>query len=144
MKPAGESRRVLIFCKDGFGKDMKLNFDKLQGLVPVVIQDASEGEVLMVGFMNQEAFENTIETGKVTFFSRTRNKLWVKGETSGHYLLVEEIRVDCDEDTIVIRANVLGPGVCHNGFRTCFYRRLKDGEWKKCSARVYDPDAVYK
>lgn len=123
---------------------MKLNFDKLQGLVPVVIQDASEGEVLMVGFMNQEAFENTIETGKVTFFSRTRNKLWVKGETSGHHLLVEEIRVDCDEDTIVIRANVLGPGVCHNGFRTCFYRRLEDGEWKKCSERVYDPGAVYK
>ena len=123
---------------------MKLDFDKLHGLIPAVIQDATDGEVLMVGFMNQEAFEKTVETGQVTFFSRTQNKLWTKGATSGHYLLTEEIRVDCDEDTVVIRAKALGPGVCHNGFRTCFYRRFEGGEWRQCAERTYDPGVVYK
>ena len=123
---------------------MKLDFDKLHGLVPAVIQDAADGEILMVGFMNQEAFKKTVETGKVTFFSRTQNKLWIKGATSGHYLLTKEIRVDCDEDTVVIKAEALGPGVCHNGFRTCFYRRFEGGEWRQCDERTYDPGVVYK
>ncbi len=126
------------------GTDMHLDFKKFHGLIPAVIQDVTDGEVLMVGFMNQEAFDKTVETGKVTFFSRTRNELWTKGGTSGHYLNAKEIRVDCDEDTVVIKAEALGPGVCHNGFRTCFYRRFEDGGWKQCAERAYDPETVYK
>ena len=80
----------------------------------------------------------------MTFFSRSRNELWTKGGTSGHYLLVKEIQVDCDEDTLLIKAEALGPGVCHNGFRSCFYRRLKNEEWDQFEDRAYDPDRVYK
>ena len=123
---------------------MKLDFTKLDGLVPAVIQDVNDGRVLMVGFMNKESFQRTRESGKVTFFSRSRNELWTKGGTSGHYLLVKEIQVDCDEDTLLIKAEALGPGVCHNGFRSCFYRRLKGDEWHPFEDRAYDPDAVYK
>jgi phosphoribosyl-AMP cyclohydrolase len=123
---------------------MKLDFTKLDGLAPAVIQDVDDGRVLMVGFMNEESFRKTCETGRVTFFSRSRNELWTKGGTSGHYLLVKEIQVDCDEDTLLIKAAALGPGVCHNGFRSCFYRRLKNEEWEQFEDRAYDPDAVYK
>jgi len=122
---------------------MNLDFEKLGGLIPAVVQDASDGEVLMVGFMNEESFHKTVETGKVTFFSRSRNELWTKGETSGHYLLAKEIRVDCDDDSLLIKAEALGPGVCHNGFRGCFYRRLEDGSWKQCAERAYDPGKIY-
>jgi phosphoribosyl-AMP cyclohydrolase len=123
---------------------MKLDFSKLNGLLPVIVQDAGDGCVLMLGFMNEEAFEQTCETGRVTFFSRSRNELWIKGGTSGHYLLAKEILVDCDEDTLVIKAESLGPGVCHNGFRSCFYRRLDGNEWKQFEEPAYDPKAVYK
>ena len=122
---------------------MSLDFTKLNGLIPAVVQDVKDGEVLMVGFMNEESFNKTVETGKVTFFSRSRNKLWTKGETSGHYLLVKEIRVDCDDDSLLIKAEALGPGVCHNGFRSCFYRRFEDGLWKQSAERAYDPAKVY-
>lgn len=123
---------------------MDLNFAKFNGLVPAVIQAAADGAVLMVGFMNQESFDKTVETGKVTFFSRSRNELWTKGATSGHYLLAKEIRVDCDADTLLIKVEALGPGVCHNGFRSCFYRKLEGGSWEQCEARTYDPNEVYK
>ena len=123
---------------------MKLDFSKLGGLLPAVIQDVSDGRILMLGFMNEEAFRKTCETGKVTFFSRSRNALWVKGGTSGHYLLAKEIQVDCDEDSLVIKAEALGPGVCHNGFRSCFYRSLEGGDWKQIEDPAYDPKAVYK
>ena len=106
---------------------MDVNFSKTDGLIPAVIQDAGDEKVLMVGFMNQEALDKTRETGQVTFYSRSRNKLWTKGETSGHYLLAKEILLDCDEDTLVIKVEALGPGVCHNGFRSCFYRRWEAG-----------------
>jgi phosphoribosyl-AMP cyclohydrolase len=122
---------------------MKLDFTKLDGLIPAVVQDESDGEVLMVGFMNEESFGKTIESGKVTFFSRSRNELWTKGGTSGHYLLVKEIRVDCDNDTLLIKAEALGPGVCHNGFRSCFYRRFENGAWQQSAERAYDPGKVY-
>jgi phosphoribosyl-AMP cyclohydrolase len=122
---------------------MELDFDKLGGLAPAVIQDYATGRVLMVGFMNQEAFRRTVETGHATFFSRSRNKLWVKGETSGHRLAVKEIQTDCDADALVIQVEALGPGVCHNGYWSCFYRTLRDGEWVVNEAPVYDPGAVY-
>ena len=96
-----------------------LNFDKLNGLIPAIIQDFNTKEVLMLGFMNQEAYEKTIEKQMVTFYSRTRKELWTKGETSGNYLQVKEIIPDCDNDTLLILAEPVGP-VCHTGTRTCF------------------------
>ncbi|HVB37213.1 MAG TPA: phosphoribosyl-AMP cyclohydrolase [Vicinamibacterales bacterium] len=102
-----------------------MDFSKLDGLIPAVIQDEESGEVLMVGFMNQEALDLTRQTGFATFFSRTRNKLWMKGETSGNKLEVRELLVDCDEDTVLLKVKRLGDGnVCHTGERTCFYRTL--------------------
>ena len=95
---------------------MNLDFTKLDGLVPAVIQDHTSGRVLMVGFMNEEAFRRTVETGFATFYSRSRKKLWMKGESSGHRLAVKEISIDCDQ----ARVEALGPGVCHNGYRSCF------------------------
>ena len=98
-----------------------MDFSKLDGLIPAVVQDESSNEVLMVGFMNQEAWDVTRRTGFVTFFSRTRNKLWTKGETSGNRLQVGKVWIDCDEDTILVEATCLGDGVvCHTGARTCF------------------------
>ncbi|MCD7977137.1 MAG: bifunctional phosphoribosyl-AMP cyclohydrolase/phosphoribosyl-ATP diphosphatase HisIE [Tannerellaceae bacterium] len=101
---------------------MKLDFEKAGGLIPAIIQDNKTSKVLMLGFMNEEAYKQTVETGKVTFFSRTRNCLWMKGETSGNVLQVVNIMVDCDYDTLLIKANPAGP-VCHTGDDTCFGER---------------------
>jgi phosphoribosyl-ATP pyrophosphohydrolase/phosphoribosyl-AMP cyclohydrolase len=102
-----------------------MDFSKLDGLIPAVIQDAETAEVLMVGFMNEEALVITKETGYATFFSRTRNKLWTKGETSGNRLEVVQMLTDCDDDTVLVKVKRLGDGnVCHTGQRTCFYRQL--------------------
>lgn len=123
---------------------MELDFDKLDGLIPAIVQDAQTGEVLMLGFMNEEAYAETRSTGAVTFFSRSRGKLWRKGEQSGHVLRVREMRVDCDADTILVRVDPIGPGVCHEGYRSCFFRRLDDkGEAKIVEERAFDPEAVY-
>ena len=103
-----------------------MDFTKLDGLVPAVIQDDESGEVLMVGFMNEDALAKTRETGYATFFSRSRQKLWMKGETSGNTLAVKRIFVDCDDDTVLLKVKRLGDGnVCHTGERTCFSRELK-------------------
>lgn len=122
---------------------MDLDFDKQGGLIPAVIQDHATGRVLMLGFMNREAFARTVETGFATFWSRTRQKLWMKGETSGHRLVVKEIATDCDQDALLVRVEPLGPGVCHNGYRSCFYRKLRAGEWVISEPRAYEPVAVY-
>lgn len=98
----------------------------------------------MVGFMNEEAFQKTVETGFATFYSRSRNKLWLKGETSGHRLVVKEILTDCDKDALLIRVEALGPGVCHEGYRSCFFHTLKHGEWVENQSRCYDPSEVYR
>ncbi len=122
---------------------MTLDFSKLDGLIPAVIQDHASGRVLMVGFMNEEAFHKTIETGFATFFSRSRNKLWLKGESSGHRLLVKEIATDCDEDCLLVKVEALGPGVCHAGYKSCFFRRLENGQWQESETKAYDPNSVY-
>jgi phosphoribosyl-AMP cyclohydrolase len=123
---------------------MDLDFDKLDGLIPAIVQDARTGEVLMLGFMNEEAYEETRSTGAVTFFSRSRGKLWRKGEQSGHVLRVREMRVDCDLDTILVRVDPVGPGVCHEGYRSCFFRRLDEkGDANIVEERAFDPDTVY-
>jgi phosphoribosyl-AMP cyclohydrolase len=122
---------------------MELDFSKLNGLVTAVVQDHVTGRVLMVGFMNEEAFRRTVEMGYVTFFSRSRNKLWLKGETSGHRLVVKGIETDCDRDALLIKVESLGPGVCHEGYQSCFFRRLDSGRWVETEPRSYDPGAVY-
>jgi phosphoribosyl-AMP cyclohydrolase len=93
--------------------------------------------------MNQEAFDKTVSTGHVTFFSRSRQKLWTKGESSGHYLNLKSISTDCDGDALLVQAELSEPGVCHNGYNSCFYRTLQNGGWVETEQKVYDPDAVY-
>jgi phosphoribosyl-AMP cyclohydrolase len=122
---------------------MDLDYTKLDGLVAAVIQDHQSGRVLMVGFMNAEAFKKTVETGYAVFFSRSRNKLWLKGESSGHRLVVKEISTDCDRDAVLVKVEALGPGVCHEGYESCFFRKLDGGEWKITGTQTYDPHAVY-
>jgi phosphoribosyl-AMP cyclohydrolase len=122
---------------------MDLDFTKLDGLVTAVIQDHQTGRVLMVGFMNEDAFRRTVESGYATFYSRSRRKLWLKGESSGHRLVVKEIATDCDKDAVLIKAEALGPGVCHEGYESCFFRKLEDGSWVTNEDRAYDPEAVY-
>lgn len=123
---------------------MDPDFGKLSGLIPAVIQDAGSGEVLMLGFMNAEAYAATRSSGEVTFFSRSRNKLWRKGEQSGHVLRVKDMRVDCDVDAVLVRVEAVGPGVCHEGYRSCFFRRVSPaGEFEVVEQRTFDPGAVY-
>ena len=122
---------------------MQLDFEKGGGLLPAVIQEAGTGKVLMLGFMNAEALDRTLATGNVTFFSRSRNRLWVKGESSGHVLKLREVLVDCDEDALVVVAEQIGPGTCHEGYRSCFFRRIQGGELVEAEPRVFDPEAVY-
>jgi len=119
MQPR-RTRRGFLFSGAFF-----MDYSKLAGLIPAVIQDADSAEVLMVGFMNEEALALTRETGFATFFSRSRNKMWMKGETSGNRLQVLDILVDCDDDTVLVKVKRLGDGnVCHTGERTCFFRKL--------------------
>lgn len=122
---------------------MELDFEKSGGLLPAIIQDWRDGRILMVGFMNREAFQKTVDTGFVTFYSRSRNKLWTKGETSGHRLVVKAIQTDCDQDALLVQVEALGPGVCHNGYRSCFYRTLDNGSWRVTEPQTYDPGKVY-
>jgi phosphoribosyl-ATP pyrophosphohydrolase/phosphoribosyl-AMP cyclohydrolase len=103
---------------------MKLDFEKMNGLIPAIIQDYKTLEILMLGFMNQEAWEKTLETKKVTFWSRTRSELWTKGESSGNFLLVRNISIDCDNDSVLIKAEPKGP-TCHTGNRSCFFNEVK-------------------
>ena len=122
----------------------KLDFTKFTGLVPAVVQDAQTREVLMLGFMNSVSLAETQRCGEVVFFSRSRNKLWKKGESSGHVLKVREVRVDCDADAILVRVEAVGPGVCHEGYRSCFFRKLEnDGTAKIAEARTFAPEIVY-
>lgn len=123
---------------------MELAFEKSGGLLPAIIQDERNGDVLMLGFMNAEALDQTMRSGEVVFFSRSRNKLWKKGESSGHVLKVRELRVDCDADALLVRVEPQGPGVCHEGYRSCFFRSLEeDGGTQVIAERVFAPEKVY-
>jgi phosphoribosyl-AMP cyclohydrolase len=123
---------------------MNIDFDKSGGLVPAIIQDHVSGDVLMLGFMNALSLAETQRTGEVVFFSRSRNKLWKKGESSGHTLKVRELRVDCDADALLVRVEALGPGVCHEGYRSCFFRKLNsNGAAKITDERSFAPETVY-
>jgi phosphoribosyl-AMP cyclohydrolase len=112
-------------------------------LMPVIVQHKRNGRVLMLGYMNWEAYEQTLRSGYVTFFSRSRQKLWTKGESSGHRLLVREIRLDCDRDALLIQADLTGPGCCHLGYESCFFRRVTPKGEEIILNREFDPDEVY-
>ncbi len=121
---------------------MELKFQ--DRLIPAIIQDMQTGKVLMVGYMNRDAYEKTMSSGHVTFFSRSRQKLWTKGETSGHRLRVREVLVDCDEDALLIQADLAGPGCCHQGYKSCFFRRITAQGEEIIAEREFDPGQVYK
>src|SRR5438309_2302032 len=117
-----------------------IDFDKGGGVIPVVTQDYASGRVLMVAYMNREAFDETVRTGQACYFSRSRNRLWRKGEESGNYQVVREIRVDCDNDTVLLRVNQQGDGAaCHEGYESCFYRVLDGAQWRATDGRRVDP-----
>jgi phosphoribosyl-AMP cyclohydrolase len=120
-----------------------LDFEKQDGLIAAVVQDAETRRVLMVGYMNREAFDKTVASGRVTFFSRSRQKLWTKGESSGHYLLLRSISTDCDGDALLVGVEPVGPGVCHEGYTSCFFRRFEQGGWRVAEEKMYDPETVY-
>lgn len=119
------------------------DFDKRGGLVTAIAQDADSGEILMVAYMNREAWEHTLRTGTATYWSTSRDKLWVKGESSGHTQAVVEIRVDCDADAVLLRVHQHGGAACHEGYRSCFYRRVDGERWEVTQERVLDPESVY-
>lgn len=119
----------------------ELKFNE-QGLIPAVVCDHETGEVLMVAWMNREAVEQTVETGRATYFSRSRNQMWVKGETSGNVQTVRWIRLDCDGDVLMLGVEQKG-GACHEGYRSCFFRELRDGEWQVFCDTCFDPEEAY-
>lgn len=123
---------------------IKLDFKKNNGLIPAVVQDYITGEVLMLAYMNEQAFEETLKTGKATYYSRSRKSLWIKGETSGHIQLVKEIRVDCDLDTILLKVEQIGGAACHKGYKSCFFSKVEENNLKITESIVFDPDEVYK
>jgi len=121
-----------------------IDFDKLGGMVPVIAQDDATGEVLMLAYMNREAFDETRRTGRVCYFSRSRNKLWRKGEESGHVQEVRGIYFDCDADTLLIKVHQIGGAACHEGYKSCFFRRIDGEQVTVVGERVFDPKQVYK
>ncbi len=120
-----------------------LDFDKAGGLVPAIAQDADTGEVLMLAWMNREAFDETVRTGRAVYFSRSRNKLWRKGEESGHVQEVVGVFIDCDADTVLLKVRQIGGAACHEGYKSCFFRRLEGGELAVVGERIFDPKKVY-
>ncbi len=121
-----------------------VDFNKQGGLIPVIAQDYKTGEVLMLAYMNKEAFEETLHTQRACYYSRSRNKLWRKGEESGNIQKVKEIRIDCDADTILLKVEQVGEAACHTGFRSCFYRKIQDEMLKEDGVKIFDPRKVYK
>ena len=122
---------------------IELDFTKLDGLVPAVAQDYKTGEILMVAFMNKEAFELTLKTGIVHYWSRSRKQLWKKGESSGNVQEVKEIRIDCDNDCVLIKINQIGDAACHTGYRSCFYRVVKDDNLITDGVKIFNPEDKY-
>ena len=120
-----------------------IDFQKSGGLIPAIAQDADTGQVLMLAWMNREAFDETVRTGRACYFSRSRNRLWRKGEESGNVQQVSEIYIDCDADTILMKVKQLGGAACHEGYVSCFFRKLDGEELKVIGERIFDPKEVY-
>lgn len=124
--------------------DINIDFAKSGGLVPVIIQDISDNEVLMLGYMNEEALNMTLESGLVHYWSRSKKRIWQKGETSGHVQHVKEIRLDCDNDTLLVRVVQKGDAACHEGYKSCFFRKIENGGLITDKTRIFNPDDKYR
>ncbi len=122
----------------------KIDFAKGDGLVPVIVQDYRSREVLMMAYMNKEAWKKTQKTGKAHYYSRSRDRIWLKGEESGHFQLVRGAFIDCDNDTLLLKVRQLGEGACHMGYRSCFFRKEAKKGWRVAARRVFKPEEVYK
>ena len=122
---------------------VSLDFDKMGGLLPAIVQDANSNDVLMLAFMNREAWERTLATGEAHYYSRTRETIWHKGGTSGHVQRVQEIFLDCDRDTVLLKVEQVGGAACHTGYRSCFYRRRRGDDWEVVGEPIFDPKEVY-
>lgn len=120
-----------------------IDFDKAGGMVPVITQDEATGEVLMMAYMNHEAFAETLRTGRACYFSRSRQRLWRKGEESGNVQEVRGVYVDCDADTLLLKVRQVGGAACHEGYPSCFFRRVADDELQVVAQRLFDPRQVY-
>ncbi len=123
---------------------VKLDFEKCGGLIPAIAQDYKTGEILMMAYINAESWAETLKSGYATYYSRSRRQLWKKGESSGHLQVIHDIFVDCDLDTVIFAVEQLGPGACHTGHRSCFYRRVENGELVETCEPVFDAGKVYK
>jgi phosphoribosyl-AMP cyclohydrolase len=147
LRPAGANRSSGLFVFRARSEEeavLVIDFEKGGGLLPAIVQDHRTGDVLMLGFMNALALAETQRTREVVFFSRSRNKLWKKGESSGHILKLIELRIDCDADALLLRVGPIGPGVCHEGYRSCFFRQLQaDGTVSLIEQPTFAPEAVY-
>ena len=120
------------------------NFAKGDCLVPAIVQDAETKEVLMMAYMNRESWEATLQSGKATYWSRSRQKLWLKGESSGHFQLIKAVFIDCDDDTILLQVTQLGDAACHTGYKSCFYRKLSGKDFVVVGEKIFNPEEVYK
>ena len=123
---------------------IRLNFEKCGGLIPTIVQDFKTGEVFMLAFMNERAWQETLNTGQATYWSRTRQELWVKGQTSGNVQLVKEIRIDCDDDTVLLKVEQVGGAACHTGYRSCFFKKVVHGSLRVVGEKIFEPEEVYK
>ena len=123
---------------------VKIDFEKGNGLVPVIVQDYQSRDVLMVAYMNKQAWDKTVKSGKAHYYSRSRGGLWFKGEESGHFQLVKNIFVDCDNDTVLLQVKQIGDAAWHEGYRSCFFRKKTKNDWKVVAKKVFDPKEVYK
>lgn len=121
-----------------------IDFDKGNGLIPAIVQDVATNDVLMLAYMNRESWEKTLETKKATYWSRSRKTLWTKGESSGNVQIVKEVRIDCDNDTILLKVEQVGGAACHTGYRSCFYRRMSGDRLEIDDVKIFDPEDVYK
>jgi phosphoribosyl-AMP cyclohydrolase len=121
-----------------------LDFDKTNGLIPAIAQDYKTGEVLMLAYVSEESFAETLKSGYATYYSRSRQALWKKGETSGHMQAIKEIRVDCDNDTLLFKVDQIGGAACHKGYKSCFFSRVDNNELAIADSIIFDPKEVYK
>lgn len=123
---------------------IKLKFDERGGLLPAIAQDFATGEILMQAFINEEAWQETLKSGRAVYFSRSRNKLWRKGEESGNVQLIKEILVDCDFDSVIFKVEQIGGAACHTGHRSCYFNKVEGDTLIECGEQIFDPDKVYK
>lgn len=135
---------MTVMAMDINEKKIEPDFDKGAGLVPAIVQDEKTGEVLMLAYMNREAWDRTVETGKATYWSRSRSRLWVKGEQSGNVQFVRDILIDCDQDVILLKVEQIGGAACHTGYRSCFFRRIRRDGVEIAGQKVFDPEEIYK